>query len=433
MRLFGGVRLVNGPSMANVERLDLGAIPMVDSMQSNGLLVDLPHFEALGEVLKSDMERLTEEAKALTGHYTLLSSGDQVADLLFHKLELKVRGKKPKMTDSGKREQVDETALVQLKHLHPVVPVILEFKEVHKLLNTYVEPMPGFVQSDGRIRPAIRTTRASTGRLSMYDPNLMAIPVRSERGKDVRRGFIAPPGWVFVTVDLSQIEMRIMAHHANCAGLIKVYEDSLDVYSDFAVTAFHLPNLAAVDKDAHRTPAKTCMLAVMYDVSPPGLLEAMPVGKGWDEQGCKRLIESFYSKYPEVLRARREDHSRARRYGYVWCMFGRIRHIPEVRSAIHTTRQSGMRQAGNQPLQSGAQGVIKLVMAETMDFITRLGLGEVVRPLLQIHDELLFEVHEAVADEWIAMVGGVVERCCELRVPIGWGGGHAPNWGDLKH
>lgn len=429
-----------GPSMRNVERLDLGAIPQIESMQANGLLVDLPHFSRLSKALREDMERLTEEAKAMTGQYTLLSSGDQVAHLLFHTLGLKQE--RERLTQSGDRESVEEDVLVQMKHQHPVVPLILEFKQVDKIRNTYADLMPGFVQADGRIRPNYRTTRAATGRLSCNEPNLMAIPVRSKRGKDVRRGFIAPHGWVYVSVDLSQIEMRVSAHHSGDANLIRVYENEEDIYSDFATTAFNLPDrrfrdaegwhYPTVDRNEHRSPSKTCVLGVMYGVSAKGLLDQMPVGKGWDEDKCQGLIDAFYRTYPEVHRAALDDHSRARRFGYVWDMFGRIRHIPEVRSMTKSTINSGLRQAANLPIQAGAQGIIKLVMAETQDLIERWRLTDEVKPLLQIHDELLFECRESIAEEWTQVCGVVIENCCPLRVPILWSGARANTWGDLE-
>lgn len=244
VRLYGGVRLLaSGPSIKNVQKLDAGAMPMVLSMARTGLQVNLEYFAKMEKVLIDDMDRLTDEVYSLTGHYINISSGDQIADLLFKKLGLKQA--RFKLTHSGERESVEDEVLTAIQHDHPAITKILEYKECDKLLGTYVRPMPKLARrtQSGMFRmfPNFSTTRVPSGRLSCKAPNLLAMPTRTDRGRDIRKGFISAPGWTIVSVDESQIEVRLAAHSSGDQGLIRVYEEEEDVYSDFAITAFKLP------------------------------------------------------------------------------------------------------------------------------------------------------------------------------------------------
>jgi DNA polymerase-1 len=441
-RLYNGVRLLgNGPSIHNIQKLDAGAMPMIAAMARTGLQVDLDHFANMETELVRDMDRTTEEVHTLTGKYINLDSGDQVAELLFKKLKLKQA--RFKLTPSGDRETVEDETLKAIQHDHPVVPLILTYKELSKLLGTYVRPMPRLARRDSsglyRMFPNFSTTRVPSGRLSCKAPNLLAMPSRTDRGRDIRRGFITKSGWCYVSVDESQIEVRLAAHSSGDPGLIRVYEEEEDVYSDFATTAFRLQDNRFKDNDGwhyptvkkmdHRYPAKTCILAAIYDVSAGGLLEQMPPGLGWTENRCQELINAFYLKYPGIIDDRRRHHRMARRLGYVYDMWGRILHVAAVRSVHPWVVGGALREVGNFPYQSGAQGTIKLTMAAVFDDL--MGTEDIIHPLLQVHDELLFECREDMADELIALVRYRFETCAPLRVPIKASGAKASSWGAL--
>ncbi|MBU6231699.1 hypothetical protein KGP36_03440 [Patescibacteria group bacterium] len=443
-RLYNGVRLLgNGPSIRNVQKIDLGAMPMILCMARTGLQIDPDHFARLEKTLVDDMDRITEDVHTITGHYINLDSGDQVSELLFKKLKLKQA--RFKLTNSGDRESVEDEVLKAIQHDHPVVPKILDYKECSKLLGTYVRPIPKLAKRDSdsvpRLFPNLTTTRVPSGRLACKQPNLLAMPARTNRGRDIRRGFITKPGWSYVSVDESQIEVRLTAHCSGDPGLIRVYENEEDVYSDFAITAFHLPDLRyrddtgwhypGVHRMDHRYPAKTCILAAIYDVSAKGLLEQMPPGLGWTEDKCQDLINAFYMKYPGILEDRKKYHRTARRLGYVWDMWGRILQVAAVRSVHNWVVSAALREVGNFPYQSGAQGTIKLTMAAVQDDLEQCGMLEVIHPLLQVHDELLFEARDDVVDELIESVKYRFESCAPLRVPIKAGGAKAATWGDL--
>lgn len=461
-RLYNGVRLLGqGPSIKNVQKIDAGAIPIIIQMAKTGLQVDLSHFAKMDITLTQDMDRITEEVRSLTGHYLNLSSGDQIADLLFKKLKLKQA--RPKMTQNGDRESVEDEVLTAIQHDHPCVPKILSYKELEKLRGTYVRPMPRLARHTAfgtwRMFPNLATTRVPSGRLSCRGPNLLAMPNRTERGRDIRKGFITDAGWVYVTVDESQIEVRMAAHYSEDQNLCRVYENEEDIYSDFSITAFQLPDnrykdndgwhYPGVDKNEHRFPSKTCILASIYDVTEMGLLEQMPIVCAnchkeatkhdckkfialWTESKCLDLINSFYRRYPDIVHDRKVHHARARRYGYVWDIWGRILHVAAIRSVHPWVQRAALREAGNFPYQSGAQGTIKLTMAAVWDDINTPDMLEVIHPLLQIHDEILFECREDIADDLIELVKSRFEQCAPLRVPIKAGGAKAINWGSLE-
>lgn len=456
--------------MTNVQRLDHNARPYMLHCMARGMKVDLDHFHRMEKVLSDDMDRITEEVATMTGVRVNLDSGDQVADLLFKKLELKQA--RPKMTTSGDRESVENEVLVAIQHDHEVVPKMLEFKELSKLRGTYVAPMPKLARRVGhdnwRMFPKLGDTRVPSGRLNCKEPNLLAMPNRTARGREVCEGFITDEGWVYLSVDESQIEPRVVAHRSDDTALKNIYFNQEDIYSDFAIAAFKIDDkryhdesgwhYPGVDKKRHRFPAKTCTLASIYDVTGKGLLEQMPIvckhcywtsgdvdehkqprkhtcpkfESLWHEDNCTGLINAFYNRYPGIITMRRRDHARARKYGYVWDDWGRILHTTGVRSVLEWVVSATLRELGNFPIQSSAQGTVKLAMAEVHDTMAGTGLFDVCHPVLQIHDELLFEVREDEAEGMADFVCGVFEKCVELRVPIKAGWATSVNWGKLQ-
>lgn len=461
--LYNRVRLLdNRPSLRNIERIDAGAMPMIARMQRRGLQVDLSHFARMDVELTRDMDKAVEDIHTLTGYYINPGSGDQVADLLFKKLKL--RQARPKLTNSGSRESVEDEVLTAIQHDHPAVPRLLEYKEFEKLRGTYVRPMPKLARRTAfgiwRMFPNFRTTRVPSGRLSCNDPNLLAMPTRTDRGREVRNGFITAPGWVYLSADESQIEPRLAAHRSKDTNLLRIYREGEDIYSDFAIAAFKLPDkryrdaggtwiYPGVDKMKHRYPAKTCILASIYRVTAEGLLEQMPIvcancskeatlhdcGKFralWHEGNCQDLLNAFFMRYPGLIRMMKEDDYFVRRNAYQCDMWGRMLHVTAVRSVLEWVVSAALREAGNFPLQSGAQGTIKLVMAAVDDDLEMLGMyGDVVWPLMQIHDELLFECREDMAAEIGEHTRYRFETCVQLDVPIKAGVVTAPTWGAL--
>jgi DNA polymerase-1 len=483
-RCYNGVRLLperSGLFPKNVYKIDAGAMPMIKRMSQRGLQIDLDHFAGMSTKLGGDMEICKDAIRDLTGYYINPGSGDQVADLLFKKMGLKQA--KPKMTDSGSRESVEDEVLTAIQHEHPVVGKILEYKEYEKLKGTYVDPMPGLAKrirrglsSVWRMFPNFRNTAVPSGRLSCYDPNLLAMPARTERGRMVRCGFITDPDWVYLSVDLSQIEPRMAAHRSQDVNLCNVYINEEDIYSDFAISAFRIPDkryrddtgwhYPGVDKMDHRRPSKTCVLASIYDVTAGGLQEQMPVicagcnrpavcskcdeGKAhnvpqdcfahncakfrplWIENKCQDLINAFYMRYSGLLRMRLDDHKYMRSTSMICDCWGRGQHITAARSVLEWVVMGALREGSNLPMQGGAQGVIKLAMAAIDDDLVKCNYyGNVCYPLLQIHDELLFEVHKDYVEDVMAVCMYRMENAVRLRVPLVASAVTADDWGSL--
>ena len=444
-----------GPDLANVEKIDLGAMPMTIAMMQRGLKVDLSHFEAMAKTLTEDMDRITEEVHRLTGHRVNLGSGDQVSDLL-HKT-LGIKQPKVKFTPSGDRESVDYEALVAIQHEHEVVPNILDYKELDKLRGTYVVPMPKLARRVNhgvwRMYPNLGTTRVPSGRYNCKEPNLLAFPTRTKRGRQIREGFITDPGWCYLSVDFSQFEPRACAHYSQDPGLIEVFRTGQDLYSDFATSAFKLDDqrfedetgwhYPGIDKEEHRFPSKTCFLAAIYDVTAKGLQDQMPVICAnclkpaaadkdeiaihdcdaftplWTEDKCQDILNALYLTYPGIVSDRKMHHARARRYGYIWDLWGRLHHVAAVRSVHPWVVGAALRETGNFPYQGLNSGALKLSQAAIQDdLVAAKAYGDVWWPLLPVHDEIVSEVRIDYAEEVAELMKYRFEECVPLDVPV---------------
>ena len=448
--LYNGIKFpCSGPDFDNVEKLDLGALPIIHRMMRVGMMVDLAHFSQMSKDLQHELDRVTAEIHTMTGYWINPGSGDQKADLLFNKLGLKQA--KKKLTPTGKREAVDDDVLTAIQHEHPVVGLLQDFAEYQKLKGTYVDPMPKLAKrvkfTEWRMFPNLKHTRVPSGRYACEEPNLLAMPNRTEWGRRVCEGFITKPGWVFLSVDESQIEPRVAAHRSGDTNLKNIYHNSEDLYSDFAIAAFKLPDsrykdkdgwhYPGVDKKKHRFPAKTCSLASLYDVTGEGLSAQMPVICSncdkeasshtcsnfqplWVEKKCTDIINSFYMRYPGLMDMRRLDHSRARKYAYVWSDWGRILHCAAVRSVLNWVVSATLREIANFPIQETAQGTMHIVQAQVDDEFESMGLYDpsIMEPQLQIHDELLMCCREDMAQEIGQHIISVMESCVKLVYPV---------------
>lgn len=462
---YNGVRLLGeGPSPRNVARLDHHARPMLHAMMTRGIQIDPDHFRQMERVLTDDMEQMTEEVKQVAGRYINLGSGDQVSQFLFK--DLGIKQARQKFTKSGKRESVENDVLVAIQTEHPVVSKMLNYKEYEKLRGTYARPIPKLAKLiDGkwRLLPNLKDTRVPSGRFSCDEPNLLAMPNRTKRGRELLKGFITDPGWVMLSVDESQIEPRTVAHRSQDERLMGIYEEKEDIYSDFAIGAFKLDDrrhqdekgkwqYPGVDKKQHRFPAKTCVLASIYRVTNKGLLEQMPVicrhcfadaaehdaetcphfDPQWHEDNCQDIINAFYLRYGRISVMQRMDDERARKHTMVWDDWGRFLHVTAVRSIHPWVVSAALREAGNMPIQGFACGTLKLTMAAVMDDLIREKMyGGVWFPLLPIHDEILSECRADVAEEIGEHLTYRFKTCVELSVPLSAEWAQANTWGEI--
>ncbi len=489
--LYNGIHLCDSPDLDNVERLDIGYMPIMHHMMTTGLQIDPTHFEKMDKILTQDMEEKTEIVREITGYYCNLSSPQQVSELLFKQLKLKQARLKLTSTDM---ESTAWEVLVAIQHDHEAIPHIIEYKEIEKLRGTYVRPIPKLAVKRGRksyLLPNLAQTRVPSGRNNCKEPNLLAMPNRTERGREVCEGFICDDGYVYLSVDVSQLEPRTSAHLSQDPALLRIYRNNEDIYSDYATAAFKLDDqrykcngyrtwtdkydalgsfsrsvecenpehleptwhYPTVHKKDHRFPAKTCILAWFYEVSASGLLEQMPVicanchvettkhkkqdcPKGykalWTEDLCQELINAADDTYGEVIKTRLKFHKEARRYAKVSDMWGRILHVDAVRSTHSWVVRAALREAANFKIQGGGRGLVKLGETHIFDDMTNMMmLGDVADPVLDIHDELLTHCREDVADELGQYQISIFENVVPLSVPIKAGMAKAQTWGKI--
>ena len=432
---------VKNEGLEEICRIDHGILPMLERMQSNGLLVNRPHMEALETRITAQMSEVRDQIQEMVGVRINPSSPPQTAALLFKQLKLPSR----KTTSTG-MDSTQDKVLEGLRHSHPVVPLILEYRELDKARGSFVRVALTKAGSDDRLRCNLRATRVTSGRIAANTPNLMAIPVRSKIGKEIRQGFIAPKGKVLADWDLDQAEMRWMAHDSQDSGLISIFRSgTIDVHTSTAASMFSKP-YADIDKNTERYAAKRVGFGVITGITGMGLVDQMvlagaksPDGDDWTEAECDDLIARWFSARPGVAVYMDRCRAEARRQGWVADLWGRKRYLPGVWSSVERIREEACRQSHSHKIQAGAQGYIKVAMAKIWWWLEEVwwprgGIWATIEPLLQIHDSLLFELPDdpkaiAEVDEVVVME---LSNARELLVPMGAKGGRAKNWGDLK-
>ncbi len=460
--MYGGVHFSDWPDPENVRRLDHGALPMVHAFHKNGIRVDLPYLRAFTAELKQSQVEIESNVFAELGPYQdfnpttkkytpfKISSPDYVARLFFQHLQIQGNAAVP-LTNGGKRFSTSADILGQYEHKHPVAKMVGQWREINKLITTYAEPLQLLADSSSRIHTRFNATVAATGRLSSSEPNLQNIPVRTELGKRIRRAFIASPGNKLGSCDASQIEMRWAAHRSKDPIMMEVFRLRQDVHTRTACIVFGedyesaMRVSDAVDaktatpeqaawwkefKNTKRLPCKTTGFGVLYGQTPQGLHDALlEDGVDFSVELCEDFITNkFFGVYGMLRVMLEKDYGRAFRYGQVWDDFGRSRLVPEAKSFHKRIANEGTRKAGNHPEQAGAQGTIKLAMAELLPICEDLG----ILSLLQIHDELIFEGPDGIIREFMDLAQCVLENAAPLDIPTLSSSDVAETWWDLK-
>jgi DNA polymerase I-like protein with 3'-5' exonuclease and polymerase domains len=385
---------------------DMGIVEMVSDMMENGMLLDIEHFHRLEKDFDKELDKTQQDMNTLVGGYINPNSSIQVVEAL--------RGRGLKLTSSD-AETLDAFGDDEL------VKLIQKSRKFGKLLSTYVRKFPKIVDGDNRLHTELSMTTAETGRLASHNPNLQNIPVRSKEGKSIRKGFMAGDGNLLLSIDFSQIEMRLAAHYSQDPIMIQAFLDGVDLHALTASRMFGIP-IDQVDDKKHRYPAKRTGFGVLYGISGGGLLDIFH-HEGittFTEKDCDQFIVDYFASFPLLRDWIDETKAFVRRNGYIRDMFGRVRWIPEVYSALEQVRDAGLRNAVNCPIQSGAQGIIKEAMRQlTPHYKAWQAEGVVCLPLIQIHDELIFEVEEefvpVIANEFKEVMEGVVELSMPLK------------------
>lgn len=427
--------LSSQPNPINVYHLDMQAMPMVRSMMRTGILVDTGHLLKLGRRIDREMRELSHQVHELASREFNIASDDQVREVLFEDLKLDYsnirRTKKLKLVSTQKDE------LEKIVSQHAIVRLIMDWQHRAHLKSSFVEKLPKFLDHQSRAHADIMGTRVETGRYAVKEPPLQQIPVKSEIGKEVRKAFIARDGCKLAAADYSQIEMRVAAHESGDVNLSQVFWDDDDIHWRTAEAAL-LRDRSQISSE-ERSSFKNVGFGVLYGVQAQGLMNQM-ISKGgdpqwWTIERCQAYIDGWFAAYPLVWKWMQEQFRRARQFGGTWCCWGRFRDTPQVYSVHSWIEAGGLRAAGNHPIQAGAVGISKRAMAEdaVMGLLRTFDEGGIwCKPLLQIHDELLIEVDERVADEVAGMMADTMAKVVKLDVPVKCDWKVGASWGHLK-
>ena len=394
-------------------------IPVLARMEKIGVKVDLDYLAEIGRDLEKRIAELETDCYELAGEHLNLGSPPQLRTLLYDKLGLKTT----RRTKTGL--STDARALQQLVDQHPFVPKLLEYREVAKLKNTYIDALPPLVDlDDGRVHTTYDQTVASTGRLSSTNPNLMNIPIRTDIGKQIRRAFVPEKGFVLLSADYSQIELRVMAHLSEDPILLDVFAKGDDIHTATAARVFGVKPKDLTTK--HRSTAKMINYGITYGMGVPGLAERLNV----PQAEAQEVMDAYFEQFGGVAEYLDEVVTRAHADGFTTTMFGRRRYLPELGSGNPRVRAIGERQALNAPMQGTAADIMKLALINVERALANSDLH--TRMILTVHDELLFEVHTNEQDAATELIEREMTGVCELKVPLAVDVSFGANWAAAK-
>jgi DNA polymerase-1 len=403
-----------------LETVEMPLVPVLIEMETTGVLIDRALLGEISRAFAKELAALELEIYRAAGGDFNINSTPQLRTVLFDKLQLPV----VKRTKTG--ASTDFEVLEQLAAMgHEVPRLMIEYRELAKLKSTYVDALPGFVNPEtGRVHTDFNQIGAATGRLSSSEPNLQNIPVRTPRGEAIRRAFIAPPGHVLLTADYSQIELRLLAHLSGDPAFVEAFERGGDIHRQTAAVIFGVPETSVTPE--MRARAKTINFGTIYGQGPFALSRQL----GITQDEAKTFIRQYFERFAGVRAWLDATVDEARRRGYVETLFGRRRYIPELKDRNFNMRAFGERTATNSPLQGSAADLIKIAMIRIHSALREADIAG--RMLLQVHDELVFEVPEGVRVAAADVVKREMEGVTELRVPLVVSIGAGRNWVDAK-
>ncbi len=411
----------------NLEKLfdtiEMPLVAVLAKMEELGISLDNNYLGKLGKKLHSKITALEKEIFEQAGQEFNINSPQQMREILFEKLELSTVG--VGKTKTGLSTAADE--LEKLKDQHQIVKSILEYRELTKLTSTYVDALPKLINAKTkRIHTSFNQTVAATGRLSSSEPNLQNIPVKGEWGQAVRKAFVAAPGYKLVGLDYSQIELRLAAHFSGDERMVKAFIENEDIHTATAA-AINEVELGQVTKQMRRE-AKATNFGILYGQGPHGLSQAADI-TFWQ---AKEFIDHYFEAYPGVKKWMDQAIEEARRAGFSETLFGRKRNLPEINSSIMQVRKAAERMAINTPLQGTAADMIKVAMIQVHELLQKKYPAGEVRLLLQVHDELLFEIKRDMIDQSVPELKKIMENVLQLKVPVIVESKMGESWGDLE-
>ncbi|SKA11143.1 DNA polymerase I [Vibrio cincinnatiensis] len=397
--------------------IEVPLVPVLSRMERTGVFIDDQLLGIQSQEIAQRLVELERKAYDIAGQEFNLSSPKQLQTILFEQMKLPVVKKTPSGTPSTNEEVLQELALD-----YPLPAVILEYRGLAKLKSTYTDKLPKMINPEtGRVHTSYHQAVTATGRLSSTDPNLQNIPIRNQEGRRIRQAFIAPSGWKIMAVDYSQIELRIMAHLSDDTALLEAFQQGKDIHAATAAEILGIGIEQVTSEERRR--AKAVNFGLIYGMSAFGLAKQL----GIPRFEAQHYMDKYFERYPGVMQYMEETRSTAAEQGYVETLFGRRLHLPEIKSRNGMRRKAAERAAINAPMQGTAADIIKKAMLLVDNWIETEGQGR-VKLLMQVHDELVFEVEESALSEIESKVQELMESAATLKVPLVADSGHGNNW-----
>ncbi len=411
---------LNEEEMLNLFKdIEMPLVKVLAKMEMNGIKVNTQAIDIIKEKLKEKLNLLSEKIYTLAGCTFNISSPKQLGEILFEKLDLPHKAKKGRNGYSTNHD-----TLIKLYYNHEIIPLILEYRNLIKLMTTYMDNLKDYVMGDGKIHTIFKQTVTRTGRLSSVEPNLQNIPIRTIEGKEIRKAFLPDDDSIILTSDYSQIELRILAHISGCKNLIDAFNNSEDIHTKVASDIYAIPT-SEVTKTMRRT-AKAVIFGIVYGISGFGLGENLDISP----KEAKKYIDKYLTMYPGVKDYMEQIKIKAKEEGYVRTIMNRKRKIDELKNTNYIIVKSGERMAMNTPIQGSAADVIKKAMILIDKEITKRNLQS--KMLIQVHDELVFTIPKNEINIMKSLVKNIMENAYNLKVPLKVDIELGENWYDAK-
>jgi len=424
--IFGRLK---GDNLVSVyEEIEKPIMPIIKSMQDYGIFVDQDYFTKLSLDYHRELDKISDKIYKLAGQEFNINSPKQMGEILFEKLGIKTKKK-----TSGGKLSTNIAVLEELEEEYEIVREIIKYRELAKLLSTYIDPMPKMVAGDGRLHAKFQQAGSATGRFSSTEPNLQNLPIKSELGKNIRNGFVAAKGHKLLALDYSQIELRVVALLSKDVNMTEIFKNGKDIHAGVASRVFGVP-IDKVDAEMRRK-AKVINFGIIYGMGVSSLRKNL----GGTREEAQKFYDNYFRQFSEVKEYMDGVKEFAKAHGYTETLFGRKRHFPNINSRIPFLKAMAERTATNAPVQGTAADIIKLAIRFAHEDLAKAGLLDKAHLILQIHDELVYEVEESVLDKSAKIIEGAMEGVLERSflklktdIPLIVHYGSGDNLGEVK-
>ena len=408
------------------EKIEKPLIPVVERMENVGIKIDVAYLKKLSTEYHVELAKLEKKIYALAKEEFNINSPKQLSEILFEKLKLSIKNHKK---TGGGVKSTRESELEKMKDLHPIIPELLLYRELQKLLSTYIDNIPEMVGSDGRLHARFLQAGTTTGRMSSQNPNLQNITIKTALGRNIRNAFVAERGYVLAAFDYSQIELRVAAFLSGDEKLLKIFRDGRDVHTEVASYVFNVP-AEKVDKEMRRQ-AKVINFGILYGMGVNALKENL----GSDRATAQKFYNQYFETFDTLAKYLDKVKSETARLGYTETFYGRKRYFEGIRSKIPYIKAQAERMAINAPIQGTEADVVKIAMVKIEEYLKDKNLLNDARVLLQVHDEIIYEIKEEKAEEIAKKIQDIMENVVDPKdikgIRLTANSSIGKNWGDM--